>query len=71
MRNISGKGRQNIVGEIPEAIWTEACASLNELTLQFNQVEVDGYKVGGYVAICNSTREDSDENRANEILRCV
>lgn len=68
VRNISGKGRQNIVGEIPEAIWTEACASLNELTLQFNQVEVDGYKVGGYVAICNSTLEDSDENLANEIL---
>lgn len=68
LRPLKGTSRTNIVGEIPEAIWTEACATLNELDLQFHQIEVDGYKVGGYMAICNATLEDSDFNLANEIM---
>lgn len=71
LRAIKGTSRTNIVGEIPEAIWTEACATLNELDLQFHQIEVDGYKVGGYVSICNATLEDSDFNLANEILDAI
>ena len=67
-RTVKGKARQNIMGAIPEAIWTEACGKLNELALGFNQVEVDGYKVGGFVPVCNATLEDSDENLAAEIL---
>ncbi len=68
LKPVSGKARQNIAGAIPEAIWTEACGKLNELSILFNQIEVDGYKVGGYIAICNATLEDSDLNLANEIL---
>lgn len=68
LRPLSGTARQNIMGTIPEAVWTEACAKLNELELVFNQVEVDGYKVGGYIPICNATLEDSDLNLASEIL---
>lgn len=68
LRPVKGKARQNIAGTIPEAVWTEMCAKLNELNIVFNQVEVDGYKVGGYIAICNATLEDSDLNLANEIL---
>lgn len=68
LRSIKGTGRQNIVGEVPEAIWTEACGVLNELDIKFHQVEVDGFKVGGYVAVCNATLEDSDLGLANEIL---
>ena len=56
------------MGAIPEAIWTEACAKLNELDFSFNQVEVDGYKVGGVVYICQATLEDSDLNLAYEIM---
>lgn len=71
LRAIKGTARTNIVGEIPEAIWTEACATLNELDLQFHQIEVDGYKVGGFVAVCNATLEDTDFNLANEILDAI
>ncbi|HHX61569.1 MAG TPA: phage major capsid protein [Epulopiscium sp.] len=68
LKPVSGKSRQNVAGAVPEAIWTEACGKLNELNIVFNQVEVDGYKVGGFIAICNATLEDSDLNLANEIL---
>lgn len=59
-RPLKGNARQNIAGTVPEAIWTEAVANLNELELSFTQIEVDGYKVGGYLAIPNSTLEDDD-----------
>lgn len=70
-RTLKGTARQNISGAIPEGIWTEACASLNELAIIFNQIEVDGYKVGGFIPICNATLEDSDENLAAEILEAI
>ncbi len=53
-------GRQPVEGTIPEAIWTEACAALNELDLSFDSVELDTYKVGGYFAVCNAKIEDAD-----------
>lgn len=68
VRPLGGKARINVAGPIPEGVWTEACAKLNELSLSFNQYELDGYKVGGFVAICKATLEDSDLNLANEIL---
>lgn len=71
LRAIPGTSRTNIVGEIPEAIWTEACASLNELTIKFSQIETDGYKVGGYIPVCNAQLEDSDFNLANEIMEML
>ena len=71
VRRVGGKTRQNIAGAIPEGVWTEMCANINELTLAFNQVEVDGYKVGGYIAICNAILEDSDYDLAAEIVRAI
>lgn len=68
LRSVSGTARQVIMGDIPEAIWTEMCATLNELDLAFNDVEVDGYKVGGYFAVCNAVLEDNDVNLATEII---
>lgn len=65
---VKGTARQNISGVVPEAVWTEACASLNELDISFNRVEVDGYKVGGFIPVCNATLQDSDINLASEIL---
>lgn len=59
-RPLKGKARQNIAGTVPAAVWTEAVDSLNELELSFTQVEMDGYKVGAYLAIPNSTLEDDD-----------
>lgn len=71
VRPVTGTARQNITGAIPEAVWTEMCANLNELALTFNQVEVDGYKVGGYIAICNAVLEDSDVALASEIVTAI
>ena len=44
------------------------CAKLNELALSFSGVEVDGYKVGGYIPVCNALLEDSDIDLATEII---
>ncbi len=68
VKTVGGKARQNIAGAIPEGVWTEAVGALNELALKFNQVEVDGYKVGGFIPVPNSTLEDSDINLAAEIM---
>lgn len=61
VKTVSGKARQTIAGAIPEGIWTEAVGTLNELALSFTQIEVDGYKVGGYIPIANSTLEDTTD----------
>lgn len=66
--SISGNGREVIEGTYPEAVWTECCAILNELDLAFNDVEVDCYKVGGYIPVCNARLEDSDVDLADAIL---
>ena len=71
LQRVGGKARQNIMGTIPEGVWTEMCATLNELSLGFNNIEVDGYKVGGYFTICNAVLEDSDLNLANELLTAI
>lgn len=71
LRNVSGKARQTVMGAMPEAVWTEACAALNELTFGFSQVEVDGYKVGGIIYICVALLEDSAYNLAEEIINAL
>ena len=69
--SVPGTGRQNIMGNIPEGVWTEMCANLNELDLSFYGVEVDGYKVGGFIAVCNAMLEDSDIALATEIINAL
>lgn len=71
LRRIGGDGRMIVMGAVPEAVWTECCANLNELNLVFNDVEVDCYKVGGFYAICNATLEDSDIDLLNEIITAL
>ena len=71
LRRVSGTARQNIVGAIPEGIWTEMVGTLNVRDIVFNQLEVDGYKVGGYVPIPNSILEDSDINLVGEVLDAI
>lgn len=71
VRSVPGKARQTIMGTIPEAVWTEMCGKLNELGLTFNAVEVDGYKVGGYIAVCNALLEDSDISLGTEIISAI
>ena len=71
VRNVSGEARQTIAGTVPEAIWTEMCGAINELSFTFNQVTLDGYKVAGYVPVCNSLLEDNDINLASWIVEMI
>lgn len=71
VRAISGDGRMIVMGTIPEAVWTDCCANLNELSLTFNDLEVNCWKVGGFYAVCNANLEDSDIDLAGEILTAL
>lgn len=71
VRRVGGDARVAIMGSIPEAIWTECCANLNELNLGFSDWSLDCYKVAGYFSVCNATLEDSDLNLANEIMTAI
>lgn len=68
VRQVSGTARQVVMGAIPEGVWTEMCGILNEADLVFNGVEVDAYKVGAYIPVCNGAIEDSDIDLAGEII---
>ena len=61
-RSVPGQARQTIAGTVPEAAWTEMCGAINELTFVFNQITLDGYKVAGYIPVCNSLLEDTVSN---------
>ena len=71
VRSLRGEGRTTIMGTIPEAVWTEMCANLNELDMSFYEAEVDGYKVGGFIPVCNANLEDSDIDLAAEIITAL
>ena len=71
MRPISGTARQNIMGSIPEAVWTEMCASINEIDLGLTDIELDGYKVAAYIKVCNALLADNDINLASEIITAL
>lgn len=71
LRSVSGTARMIVGGNLPEAVWTECCANLNELDLSFTDVEVDCYKVGGFMTICNANIQDSDLDLASEIIQAI
>lgn len=71
LRQVSGRSRQPVTGLIPEAVWTEMCAALNNLEINFYAREVDGYKVGGFVPVCNALLADSDINLAQEVFTLI
>ena len=70
-RPASGEARQTIAGTVPEAVWTEMCGSINELSFTFNQVNVDSYKVAGFIPVCNSILEDNDINLSAMIVEMI
>lgn len=71
VRNVNGEARQTIAGLVPEAVWQEMCGAINELTFQFNQITLDGYKVAGYIPVCNALLEDNDVNLASWIVEML
>ena len=68
---VPGEARQTIAGTVPEAVWTEMCGAINELSFVFNQVTLDGYKVAGFVPVCNSILEDTDIALATWIIEMI
>ena len=71
VRYVSGQARQTIAGTVPEAVWTEMCGAINELNFVFNQITLDGYKVAGYVPVCNSLLDDNDINLSSWIVEML
>lgn len=71
VRQLRGQARQTIAGTVPEAVWTEMCGALNELEFVFNQIELDGYKVGGFVPVCNALLQDNDIALASWIVEMM
>lgn len=68
---LSGKGRQPIMGAVPEAVWTEMTGALNQISLTFSQVELDGYMVGAYSSVPNATLEDTYPTLVNAIIESL
>lgn len=68
VRQVSGNATEVVMGTIPEAVWTDCCGNLNDLSLTFNDAEVGCWKVGGYFDVCNATLEDNDVNLAEELI---
>ena len=71
VRNVNGEARQTVAGLVPEAVWTEMCGVINELTFVFNQVTLDGYKVAGFIPVCNALLDDNDVNLAGVIVEML
>lgn len=59
---IKGEAKQNILAAAPEAVWTETVKKINEIEFGFTQLQMDGSKLGAYVAVPNPYLDDSDEN---------
>ena len=71
VRDVAGEARQTIAGTVPEAVWTEMCGIINELTFKFNEVTLDGYKVAGFIPVCNALLDDNDVGLAAYIVEMV
>lgn len=68
---IKGKSRIVVQGSQPEGIWTEQCGKINELTIGFNDIEIDGFKVAGFFKMCNAVIEDSDYDLASMFIESI
>ena len=71
VRVVNGEARQTVAGLVPEAIWQEMCGAINELTFSFGQFALDGYKVAGYIPVCNALLEDNDINLAGWLVEML
>lgn len=70
-QTVHGQARQRILGVTPEAVWTEQGGKINEITLSESAVEVDGYKVAGFVPVDNYLLEDNDAELLDAVLAAL
>lgn len=68
---VNGQAVKPVMGTIPEAVWTQCCGKINDLSLVFNAAEVGCWKVAGYFELCKATEEDSDIDLAGEIVTAL
>ena len=68
---VKGQAVKPVMGTIPEAVWTQCCGKINDLSLTFNAAEVGCWKVAGYFELCRATEEDSDIDLAGEIVQAL
>lgn len=68
---LNGTARVIVDGSKPEAIWMEMCDPVEELAAAFEAVELDGYKVGGFIPVCNAILEDSMIDLANYLENAI
>ena len=71
VRTVRGESRQTVAGLVPEAVWEGCCDALNELTFQYSQIDVTCNKVGGYVLLCNSIKDESDLDLAGDLIEMI
>lgn len=63
-----GKARIIMNAGTPKMYWTEKCEPLKETTLgELQAVELDNFKLGGYLFLCQSFIEDVNDNRHHSI----
>lgn len=68
IEKIGGTGRAVVAGDIPEAVWFEVGKKvLDELEDKLDGVELDGFGLGGYVAVPNIIIENSLINLASHV----
>lgn len=68
-KSVKGQARQRVFGAIPEAVWTEQGGNINELSLSTDgTVEIDGYKVAGFVPVDNWLLHDNDVELIDAVL---
>lgn len=68
VRKIPLKGHARIIinADTVKMFWTEKCEPLKETVLPtLRQVEIDNFKLGGYLFLCESFVEDVDANTQN------
>lgn len=71
LQELTGDGRVPVLGDIPEGVWTDTCAKLNELDLAFSMVEINSNKVGGFVPVCRALLNDNVVRLGTVILNVL
>lgn len=65
--DVGGTSRVILDGADPEAIWIEMSDAIQQVTSSFSQVELDGFKLAGYMAIPNDIIDDALINLAEYV----
>lgn len=71
LKQINGKARVPVLGTVPEAVWTEQGGKINEITMDFTEVDLDGYKLAGFIPVANWILEDNDVDLLGNIIDTI